>query len=204
MSLSHRGLAALLVLPLVLSPSRPLAAQVTWTGHLGAILTGNMVTDQVTATAIHLKPGIAPTLGVEAALPLKTKTPVDAIFELVATTSTLQSHEGGKTTDLASMRTFVLTAGISAHMIGPVGYRAGVGFISYATSEKASVFQDGTSMRPVAMLGLEYRRRLTPVYTLSGLVRYDVHGFTTKQLQNNGFTGSQIVHRVMVGVGVSR
>ena len=39
---------------------------------------------------------------------------------------------------------------------------------------------------------------------LSGLVRYDVHGFTTKQLQTSGYTGSQIVHRVTVGVGVSR
>ena len=204
MSFPHRGLAALLVLPLVVSPSRPIAAQVTWTGHLGATLTSTMVTDQVTASTIHLKPGLAPTLGIEASLPLKTKTPIDATFELVATTGTLQSHEGGNSIDLASMRTFALAAGISAHMIGPVRYRAAAGFISYLTSEKASIFQDGAPIRPAATLALEYRRRLTSVYMLSGLVRYDVHGFTTKQLQTSGYTGSQIVHRVTVGVGVSR
>ena len=142
MSFPHRGLAALLVLPLVVSPSRPIAAQVTWTGHLGATLTSTMVTDQVTASTIHLKPGLAPTLGIEASLPLKTKTPIDATFELVATTGTLQSHEGGNSIDLASMRTFALAAGISAHMIGPVRYRAAAGFISYLTSEKASIFQE--------------------------------------------------------------
>ena len=163
-----------------------------------------MVTDQITASTIHLKPGLAPTLGIEASLPLKTKTPVNVTFELVATTSTLQSHEGGKTTDLASMRTFALTGGISAHLAGPVRYRAAAGFISYATSEKASIFQDGAPIRPAATLALEYRRPLNARYTLSALLRYDVHGFTTKQLQNNGYTGSQIVHRVMVGVGVSR
>ena len=204
MSLLHRGLAALLVLPLVLSPSRPLTAQVAWTGRLGATLTSTMVTDQITASSIHLKPGIAPTLGIEASMPLRTKTPVDATFELQATTATLRSEEGGKTTDLASMRTFALTGGISAHMIGPVRYRAAAGFISYFTSEKASIFQDGVPIRPAATLALEYRRRLSNAYTLSGMLRYDIHSFTTKQLQNSGYTGGQIVHRVTVGVGVSR
>lgn len=202
MSFSHRELALLLLL--AARPPDRLNAQVTWTGHLGATLTSAMVTDQVTATSIHLKPGISPTLGVEASLPLRTKTPVNASFELVATTGTLQSHEGGKITDLASMRTFALTAGISGHVASGLSLRAGVGFISYLTSEKASVFQDGVPTRPAATLALEYRRPLNGKYTFSGLVRYDMHGFTTKQLESSGYTGSQIVHRVMVGVGVSR
>ncbi|MBW8773003.1 MAG: hypothetical protein JF590_06925 [Gemmatimonadetes bacterium] len=122
----------------------------------------------------------------------------------MATTSTLQSHEGGKTTDLASMRTFSLTAGIAAHLAGPVRYHAAAGLISYATSEKASIFQDGAPVRAAATLALEYRRPLGARHTLSGLLRYDVHSFTTKQLSSSGYTGGQIVHRVMVGVGVSR
>ena len=202
MSFPHRQLA--LFIGLTALPPACLAAQVTWTGHLGATLTSTMVSDQVTATAIRLRPGIAPTLGIEASLPLRTKTPMNAIFDLVATTSTLRSHEGGKTTDLASMRTFGVTAGVAGHVAPRISLRVGVGFISYLTTEKASIFQDGVPLRPAATLGLELRRPLRGRYTFSGLLRYDVHGFTTKQLQNNGYTGSQVVHRVMVGVGVSR
>ena len=202
MSFPHRELALLLLL--TAGPPDRLTAQVIWTGHLGATLTTAMVTDQVTATTIQLKPGLAPTLGVEASLPLKTRTPVNATFELMATTATLQRHEGGAVVDLASMRTFAATAGISGHVARMVTLRAGAGFISYLTSEKASIFQDGAPTRPAATVALEYRRPLNGVYTISGLVRYDVHGFTTKQLANSGYTGSQFVHRVMVGVGVSR
>jgi hypothetical protein len=202
MSLPHRELA--LVLLLVAGPTDRLSAQVTWTGRLGATLTSSMVTDHVTATPLELKPGITPTLGVEASLPLKTKTPVNATFELMATTGTLQRHERGATVDLASMRTFAITAGLSGHVAPMVTLRGGAGFISYLTSERTSVFQDGVPLRPAATVALEYRRALNSVYTLSGLVRYDVHGFTTKQLENSGYSGSQIVHRVMVGVGVSR
>jgi hypothetical protein len=54
------------------------------------------------------------------------------------------------------------------------------------------------------MGGIEYRYRLSPVYVISALARYDFHTFMTRQLQENGYTGYQAVHRVMVGVGVSR
>ena len=203
MSLPYRGLAALLVLPLALSPSGPLAAQVTWTGHLGATATSTMVTDQI-IESIHLKPGIQPSLNLAASYPLKGRAHMSALGELQVTTGTLRREEGGSSTDLASMRTVSLLTGLEGHLAGPVRLRAGAGIISYVTSEKASIFQDGNPTRFTAMLGLEYRRPLNSRYTLSGLLRYDFHTFMTRQLQNNGYTGYQAVHRVMVGVGVSK
>ena len=202
MSFYRKQLApALLVL--ALWPTVPVAAQVTWSGHLGATWTGTMVTDQVSGS-IKLAPGIAPTLTLGASFPLKTKTPVDASVELQTTTSTLRRTENDIKTDLASMRTFALTAGISGRVIGPLRYRAAAGLISYLTTEQESIFQDGNPTRPVGQLGLEYRHPLSLRYTLTGMLRYDFHGFTTKQLETNGYTGTQMVHRVMVGVGVSR
>jgi hypothetical protein len=189
---------------LALWPTSPLAAQVSWSAHLGATMTTTMVTDQLGTNGIKIAPGVSPSLGLEASFPLHTKTPVDASFELQATTATLQRTEGGATTDLASMRTFALTGGIRGRIVSTIYWRAGAGLVSYVTSEKASVFQDGAPTRFLATAGVEYRRRLTPVYSLSGMVRYDLHGFTTEQLRSSGYTGSQMVHRVMIGVGVSR
>lgn len=189
---------------LILWPSGPLAAQVSWSARLGATLTTAMITDQLGSEGIKIAPGVSPTLGVEASLPLHTKTPMDASFELRATTATLRRTEGGATTDLAAMRTFALTAGVRGRIVNAVYWRAGAGLISYLTSEKASVFQDGAPNRFLATAGVEYRRPLTPVYALSAIVRYDLHGFTTEQLRSSGYTGSQMVHRVMVGVGVAR
>jgi hypothetical protein len=202
MSLPHRELG-LLALLLTAGPPDRLTAQVTWSGQLGATLTSTMVTDQVSGS-IKVAPTIAPTLILGATFPLKTKTPVDASLEFQVTTATLQRDEDGAKTDLASMRTFALTAGIGGRIIGPVRYRAAAGFISYLTTEQESIFQDGNPTRAVGQLGVEYQRPLSPTLTMTGVVRYDVHGFTTKQLETSGYTGTQIVHRVMVGVGVSR
>jgi hypothetical protein len=203
MSLPRFRLAVLLAVSLAVSSSQPLAAQVSWTGHLGVTATSTMVTDQI-IESIHLKPGIEPTLNLMASIPLQAKTPVSALAELQVTTGTLRRDDGSHKTDLASMRTTTILIGLAGHLAGPLHFRSGIGLISYATTEKASIFQEGTPTRFAAMGGIEYQYRLTSKYTLSALARYDFHTFMTRQLENNGYTGYQAVHRVMVGVGVSK
>ena len=202
--LNRRNALALGSVLAALGPTGPLAAQVSWSGRLGATYTTSMVTDRLGTEKIELAPGVSPALTIEAALPLHTKTPLSALFGLQATTGTLRRTEGGSTTDLAGMRTFALTVGVRAKFMGPVSWRAGAGIVSYATSEKASIFQDGTPTRLLATAGIEYRRPLTRGYTLTGVLGYDAHGFTTEQLKSSGYTGSQLVNRVTLSVGVSR
>lgn len=203
MSFARRGLVVLALVLTARTPS-PLTAQVTWNARLGATYTTTMVTDQLAGQPVKLRPTIAPTLIGEALLPLRTRTPMQGSAELQFTTATLQSHQGSATTRVAGMRTFTLTAGVRGRLVAPLQWRAGIGFVSYATSEKAGVFQGGAPLRPAASAALSYERRLTPTLHLSGLLRYDVHGFTTAQLKSNGFTGSQTVHRVTLSVGVGR
>lgn len=195
---------ALALLFLAARPAGPLTAQVSWTGRLGATYTSAMVTDRLGTEKITLAPGISPALNIEASLPLHTKTPLDASLGLQITTGTLRRTAGGSTSDLGTMRTFALTAGVRAKFMGPVTWRAGAGILSYATSEKTSIFQDGAPTRLLAMAGMEYRRPLTRGYTFSGLIGYDIHGFTTEQLKSSGYSGSQAVSRVTLSVGVSR
>lgn len=205
MSLSLRKFGLRLgVVLLAVALAGPLAAQVTWNARLGATYTTAMVTDQIAGSTVTLRPTIAPTLTAEALLPLRTRTPLDGTAELTVTTATLQSHQNGATTRVAGMRTIALTAGIRGRFIAPLKWRAGIGFLSYATSEKTGVFQAGDPIRPVGTAALEYERPLTPTLRLTGALRYDVHGFTTKQLEANGYTGSQTVHRVTLSVGVGR
>jgi hypothetical protein len=202
MSLSRRYLA---LIPAVLTfwPSGPLAAQLSWNGRLGATWTTPMVTDNV-GTEVNLQPGIAPTLGIELLLPLKTKTPLEASFEVQGTIASLYRKEDGSETDLLSMRTLSLTAGLTGKVSGPIYLRAGAGFVSYLSTEETAVFLEGTPTRLLGTAALEYRRPMPSGYRVTGLLRYDIHGFTTQQLQDAGYTGSQVVHRVMLGVGIGK
>jgi hypothetical protein len=202
MSLSHRELAAAAVLLAAAAPL-PLAAQMRWSGRLGATWTSTMITDQL-GTPVEIGPGIAPTLGIELSFPLKTTTPLDASFEVQGTIAELYRKESGTKQSLLSMRTLAFTGGIGGKVAGPVFWRAGAGILTYLTTEEESVFQDGTPTRLLGTAAVEYRKEIANGYRLSGLLRYDLHGFTTDQLESAGYTGSQTVHRVMLGVGVGR
>jgi hypothetical protein len=205
MSLPRRDFGPLLgVVFLAVSSNSPLAAQVSWNARVGATYTTAMVTDQIAGNTVTLRPTIAPTLAVEGVMPLRTKTPLEGSAELMVTTATLQSHQSSGTTRVAGMRTIGLTAALRGHLVDVLKWRAGIGVLSYATSEKQGVFQAGTPVRPVGTAAIEYARPLTPTLHLSIALRYDVHAFTTKQLEMNGYTGSQTVHRVGLTVGVGR
>jgi hypothetical protein len=174
-----------------------------WSGRLGATWTSTMISDQV-GTPVDIAPGIAPTVGIELSWPLKTKTPIDASLEIQGTIAELYREEGGTKTDLLSMRTLAFTGGIGGKVAGPVYWRAGAGIISYLSTEAESIFQDGTPTRLLGTATLEYRKEIAQGYRLSGILRYDLHGFTTDQMESAGYTGSQTVHRVMLGFGVGK
>jgi hypothetical protein len=189
---------------LALCPSGTLSAQISWSGRLGATYTTPMVTDQVSGSVIEMRAGISPTLGLEGSLPLPGPAGLAASAELQITAGAFERHEGGTSTRVGDLRTFAFSAGLRGKLVSAVTWRAGIGMISYLATEETSVFQDD---RPTRLLGtgaLEYRRRLTPVFSLVGLLRYDVHGFTSQQLASSGYTGQQTVHRMSVGVGVAR
>lgn len=162
-----------------------------------------MVSDQL-GTPVDISPGLAPTLGIELSFPLKTKTPLDASLEVQGTIAELYREEGGEKTDLLSMRTLAFTGGIGGKVAGPIYWRTGIGFISYLSTEEESIFQEGTPTRLLGTAALEYRKEIAQGYRLSGILRYDLHGFTTDQMESAGYTGAQTVHRVMLGVGVGK
>ena len=181
-----------------------LAAQVHWSSHLGATYTTTMVTDQIAGNVVTVAPGISPTLGIAATYPLKSRVPLHASAELQLALGTLERTERGVTADVSPLRTVAFTGGLEGQIRPEIGWRLGIGLVSYGLSEKSGVFQEGRPIRLLGTAALEYSRALTSSLRLRALLRYDIHAFTTKQLQSNGYTGSQTVHRATVGVGVSR
>lgn len=204
MSFPRRELGLVLGLFLANSSSRPLAAQFSWGARLGATYTTTMVTDHIAGSTIELAPGISPSLSLEARRALHTKTPLEAVGELFVALGTLERTESGSSTRVAGLRTVAVTGNLRGNIRPGLTLQGGIGFLSYALSEKTALFQEGRPIRPLGTAALQYTRPLTPALRLTTLLRYDVHAFTTKQLEMNGYTGSQTVHRVMLGVGVSR
>ena len=178
-------------------------AQVRLTARLGATWSSSLVKDQIVASPITVKPGIAPTLSLGASMPWgrKYRLGLDALI----TTGSVDAAEPGITTDLGSLRTaaIMLTAEGPA-MVKSVRWRVGVGLLKYLPSEKQGLFRDGGPSRVVGGVGAEYVRPWKPGWEWVAGLRYAYHQFTTAALKARGFSQTQDVHRVWLEVGVAR
>ena len=79
---------------------------------------------------------------------------------------------------------------------------AGIGAIGYLKTDDG-IFQQGGPWKPLYMVGLDYRVPLWTKWDLLISGRVDGHSFTTDELKAQGFTNSQGVQRVFLGVGLA-
>src|SRR5688572_20783368 len=109
---------------LALWPTGPLAAQISWSGRLGATYTSPMVTDQVSGSVIEMRAGISPTLGLEGSYPLPGPAGLSVSAELQVTSGAFERHEGGSSTRVGDLRTFAFSAGLRGKLVRDVTLRA--------------------------------------------------------------------------------
>ena len=76
------------------------------------------------------------------------------------------------------------------------------GAIGYLKTDDG-IFQQGGPWKPLYMVGLDYRVPLWTKWDLLISGRVDGHSFTTDELKAQGFTNSQGVQRVFLGVGLA-
>ena len=176
--------------------------QVQWTAQLGAAWSSALVTDAIIAP-ITIQQNLGPALLLSASLPTDDKGRRVGL-EANLTSSSYESKENGSTTDLGTLRTAMFALDATGPLATGVRWRVALGVISYLPAEKTGIFQDGAPTRAAGGLGVEYRRDFRPGWTLVGSLRWDYHRFTTAHLQSQGYTGSQDVHRLTLGVGVVR
>lgn len=176
--------------------------QVQWTAQLGAAWSSALVSDAIIAP-LTIQPTIGPAFLVSASLPTDDKGRRVGL-EATLTSSSYESKESGSITDLGTLRTAMFALDATGPLATSIRWRAALGVISYLPAEKTGIFQDGAPTRAAGGLGIEYRRDFRPGWTLVGSLRWDYHRFTTAHLQSQGYTGSQDVHRLTLGVGVVR
>lgn len=181
----------------------PARAQVRLAGGLGATWSSTLVTDQI-INPVDVKAAIAPTLTASASLPFGDRIRVGLQGSL--TSSSLKATEtGNPDSDMGTLRTGeILAFAAGPAMVRHVYWKAGIGMLKYWPSEKQGLFLQGGPARLLGSVGAEYRHSWRSGLDLTISARYSYHRFTTDQLEARGFSRTQDVHRIMIGVGVAR
>ncbi len=185
---------------LVLAPERLLAQHTDYYALLGGTWASPLVTDHI-VNDISVQQAIAPSVRAGIAFPIGEKYGVGA--EGGFGWGSYKAKEASTSTDLGSLSTASFTANLDGPVAGRLRWRAGIGVIGYLETSDG-IFQDGGPWKPLAMVGVDYRVPLSTAWDVDFALRVDGHRFTTSALEAQGFTGSQTVGRVFLGVGIGR
>jgi len=100
-----------------------------------------------------------------------------------------------------SFTTLSVTGSIDGPAFGPLRYRAGAGILKYLP-QKEGIFAAGGPLLLVLTAGTDIHLLTRGSFALNARIRYDYQRFTTDQLQALGFSRTQDVHRLALGLGV--
>jgi hypothetical protein len=86
-----------------------------------------------------------------------------------------------------------------------LGVEARLGAIIYAPSDRTgNLFQDGAPIDASLGAGVSVERPLGSAFAAGLSLQYDATRFTTTTLQNQGFAGATVVHRVALAATIRR
>ena len=194
---------ALILTGLLLPSALGAQSSSTFYAGLGATWSTKLVEDNIVSDKITTQPGIAPTILVGGAVEVFPRYDLD--IELQFTTGSYSAETKGKgTTKLGTLRTFSAGLGFDGPLFKPpFRWRASVGVLKYLPTEDTGMFLQGGPLDLLLGLGAQYRRPVSSSLDLSIALRYDFHKFTTDELQSQGFSQTQQVHRVGITVGIA-
>lgn len=194
---------ALLLTSLLLPSALTAQSSSTFYAGLGATWSSKLVEDRIVSDVITTQPAVAPTIMVGGATEVFPRYDVD--IELQFTTGSYSADTKGKgSTKLGTLHTFSATIGLDGPLFKPpFRWRASVGVLKYLPTEDTGMFLQGGPLKFLMGLGAQYRRPVSSAIDLSVTLRYDFHRFTTDELQRQGFSQTQQVHRVGLTVGIA-
>jgi hypothetical protein len=176
-------------------------AQAEYFARLGVTAATVLVRDRI-VNEIEVSQRLAPTLVLGAGLGIGDR--YRAGLETTLTSGGYRSSEAGTETDLGTIRTGSVILGIDGPVAANLRWRGGVGLLGYWPAPAQGIFQQGGTTRFLVAAGLDYRRTILPWWQLMASLRYDLHRFTTDELQARGFSGSQGVRRMSATLGLVR
>jgi hypothetical protein len=182
-----------------LVPVPALAAQLSARLHLGAVASTSLIRDSV-LRPLAVEPELA--LAATAAVGWRLSSRFVADGELGLTRADLVVRDGSTERPLTAVTTLSLTAGVTVPLVARATARLGIGGIRYFPADDTGIFAQGGSTSVVGSAAVAYRWPLSPRLELGAEVRYDLHTFSTAELQARGFDGTQTVHRIGFGISV--
>ncbi len=186
------GGVALVVL--ILYPTTRLSAQISLQVAAGVRYSSTLVHDSIVAP-FDVRPALAPVAAITVAGPRERSwTPT---VTLDFSMSNLERHDrDGTTATLGQVTTIAFTVGLTRPLPGGFSASIGVGGLKYLPSDDTGIFRSGSGA--IAGVGALTLGHPFPIggQRLTLAARYDIHGFTTPALEDEGFHGLRAVHRV--------
>lgn len=167
----------------------------------GAVVSTPLVRDEL-GGPITLKAAVAPTIAIAVSHDVGLGYRLQ--LEGAVGSSTLKVTDNGVNDDLGALRTMSLTMLLD----GPIGHslrwQAGGGALLYRPAEKFGVFLNDSPTRWLLAAGMSWSRPLNTAYSLVVNGRYNFSTFTTKRLDQIGYSQFTTVQRVGLLAGVER
>jgi len=162
-----------------------------------------LVRDSI-VTPLDVRPAPAPAVAVTLATPLERGWAAQVTLDF--STSQLRRHDAdGSTVALGRVSAAAVTVGLQHRPPAGFAMRFGVGGLTYIPGENSGIFRLGSG--GIAGLGTLALSHALPVGRRFGFAveaRYDVHGFTTPALRDEGFGSARTVHCVALVLRAAR
>jgi hypothetical protein len=178
-----------------------LHAQTDYYARAGAMWSSTLVRD-VLVTEVTIQQSIVPMVALGAAMPISPGS--RAGIEATLASGGFSAEQDGAEADLGTLRTASVMLGLDGPVWRMIRWRVGLGGLFYLPSEDRGIFLQGGPVRFLAGAGADWRSPVMPKWDLMISARYDIHRFTTDELERRGFSQAQGVSRVSLSVGLAR
>lgn len=169
--------------------------------QLGAVWAAPLLHDDIAGQEITTQQSIAPLIRLGAMLPLAPKVGVG--LEATAAWGGYSADYAGTSNDLGNITTLSFLANLDGPIVQRLRWRAGIGMIGTIPSQDAGIFLQGSSWNALFSAGLDYYVPFKPKFDIMIGARADTHTLTPGQTNLVGFSGTQWVPQVSLGVGLA-
>lgn len=194
-----RSIRAGCFLALILLAPPLLPAQARYSASFGVVAGTSLARDQI-FREIDVQQDLAPTLTLGVAWPVS-KREFLGLETAVGFGGVTTVEPGYPDTEGPSFTTVSLLGSVDGPIIGPARYRIAAGMLKYLPDEQG-IFAEGGPLLLVLGAGADVRLLSRQHFTLMARLRYDYQRFNTDELQFRGFSRTQDVHRLGLGLGV--
>jgi len=182
------------------TPCPALAGQLSARLHVGATVSTELAKDSILRPLI-VEPSTALTAAVGVGWQVSPRLTADG--EVALGRADVITREGSTERTINQVTSVTLTAGLTVPLVDRATARVGVGGIRYFPAHEEGVFARGGASSILGVASLAYRWALSPRVAIGAELRYDLHTFTTGELEARGFTGTHTVHRLGLGLSAA-